>query len=81
LTYAITKENKHNSKINIYGNDKIALNTPEVWFEITRQYAKVGCKNLIFLAKKIIYADPAEMENNFYKMLYNITLRNYWYMS
>jgi hypothetical protein len=52
LTYAITKENKHNSKINIYGNDKIALNTPEVWFEITRQYAKVGCKNLIFLAKK-----------------------------
>jgi hypothetical protein len=42
LAYAITKENKHNSRINIYGNDKIVINSPEVWFEITRQYAKVG---------------------------------------
>jgi hypothetical protein len=26
LTYAITKKNKHNSRINIYGNYKIVIN-------------------------------------------------------
>jgi hypothetical protein len=60
LTYAITKENKHNSRINIYGNDKIVINSPEVWFEITRQYAKVGCKNLIIFSYKNHCADPEE---------------------
>jgi hypothetical protein len=55
------------------------INAPEVHFGIKRQYARVGCKNLIFVATKIIYADSAEMENNFYKNLYNITLCNFWY--
>jgi hypothetical protein len=44
FTYAITKKNKHNSRINIYGNYKIVINSPEVFSGITRQYAKVGCK-------------------------------------
>jgi peroxiredoxin len=44
------KENKHNSRINNYGNDKILINSQEVWFEITRKYAKVGCKNLIIFS-------------------------------
>jgi hypothetical protein len=35
----------------------------------------------LFLATKIIYADSEEMENNFYKTIYNITLCNFWYRS
>jgi hypothetical protein len=35
LTYAFTKKNKHNSRINIYGN-KIVINSPEVCFGIKR---------------------------------------------
>jgi hypothetical protein len=50
LAYAITKENKHNSRINIYGNDKIVINSPEVCFQIKRQYAKVGCQNIIIFS-------------------------------
>jgi hypothetical protein len=65
LTYAISKKNKHNSRINISVNYKIVNNSPEVYFGIKRQYAQVGCKNLIILAIKIIYADSAEIENNF----------------
>jgi hypothetical protein len=52
LTYAITKKNKHISRINIYGNYKIVINSPEVFFGIKRQYAEVGCRNLIILATK-----------------------------
>jgi hypothetical protein len=36
LTYAITKENKHNSRINISGNYKIVINSPEVCFGIKK---------------------------------------------
>jgi hypothetical protein len=35
----------------------------------------------LFLATKIIYEDSAEMENNFYKNIHNITLCNFWYRS
>jgi hypothetical protein len=52
LTYAITKKNKHNSRINICGNYKIVINSPEVCFGIKRQYAEVGCKNLIIFSYK-----------------------------
>jgi hypothetical protein len=52
LTYAITKENKHNSRINISDNYKIVINSPELCFGKTRQYAKVGCKNLIIFSYK-----------------------------
>jgi hypothetical protein len=46
LIYAIAKKNKHISRINIYGNYKIVINSPKVHFGITRQHAEVGHKNL-----------------------------------
>jgi hypothetical protein len=48
----IFKEIKHNSRINISGNYKIVINSAEVFFGMTRQYAKVGCKNLIIFSYK-----------------------------
>jgi hypothetical protein len=36
LTYAIIKKNKHFSRINISGNDKIVINSPKVYFGIKR---------------------------------------------
>jgi hypothetical protein len=50
LSYEILKENKHNSRINISVNCKTVINSPKVCFGITRQCAKVGCKNLIILS-------------------------------
>jgi hypothetical protein len=50
LSYKIIKKNKHNSRINISGNYKIVINSPEVCFDITRECAKVGCKNLIIFS-------------------------------
>jgi hypothetical protein len=50
LSYEILKKNKHNSRINISGNYKIVINSPEVGFGIKIQYAKVGCKNLIIFS-------------------------------
>jgi hypothetical protein len=47
LSYAFSKKNKNKSRINISGNYKIVINSPEVCFGIKRQCAKVGCKNLI----------------------------------
>jgi hypothetical protein len=52
LELAITKKNKQNSRINIYGNYKIVINLPEMCFGIKRQYAKVGCKNLLIFSNK-----------------------------
>jgi hypothetical protein len=54
LSYAITKKNKHISRINISDNYKIVINSPEVHFGIKRQHAEVGHKNLIFLSTKLI---------------------------
>jgi hypothetical protein len=50
LSYAFSKKNKHNSRINISINYTIVINSPEVYFGIKRQYAKVGCKNLIIFS-------------------------------
>jgi hypothetical protein len=52
LSYVFSKKNKHNSRINIYGNYKIVINSLEVCFGIKRQYAHVGCKNLIIFSQK-----------------------------
>jgi hypothetical protein len=46
------KENKHKSRINISGNYKIVINSTEVYFGITRQYAEVGHKNIIIVSYK-----------------------------
>jgi hypothetical protein len=50
LSYEILKKNKHNSRINIFGNYKIVINSPEVRFGIKRQCPKVGGKNLIIFS-------------------------------
>jgi hypothetical protein len=47
LSYEFLKKNKDKSRIIISCNYKIVINSREVCFEIQRQYAKVGCKNLI----------------------------------
>jgi hypothetical protein len=52
LSYVFSKKNKHNSRINIYGNYKIVINSPEVCFGIKIQHAEVGCKNLIIFIYK-----------------------------
>jgi hypothetical protein len=52
LSYAILKKNKHNSRINVSGNYKIVINSPEVCFGIIRQCATVGCKNLLIFSQK-----------------------------
>jgi hypothetical protein len=52
LSYAFTKKNKHNSRINISGNYKIVINSPEVCFGIKGQHTKVGCKNLFIFSYK-----------------------------
>jgi hypothetical protein len=52
LTYAITKENKNNSIINISDKYKIVINSPEVCFGTKRQYEEVCCKNLIIFVYK-----------------------------
>jgi hypothetical protein len=36
LSYEILKKNKHNSRINIYGNYKTVINSPKVCFGIKR---------------------------------------------
>jgi hypothetical protein len=51
-SYAFSKKNKHNSRITFSGHYKIVVNAPEVYFGIKRQYAKVGCKNLIIFGYK-----------------------------
>jgi hypothetical protein len=50
LSYAILKKNKHKSRINISGDYKIVIKSPEVFFGIQRQCAKGGCKNLIIFS-------------------------------
>jgi hypothetical protein len=50
LSYGFLKKIKNYSIINIYVNYKIVINSPEVCFDIKRQYAKVGCKNLIIFS-------------------------------
>jgi hypothetical protein len=50
LSYVFSKKNKHNSSINIFGNYKIVINSPEVCFGMKRQRAQVGCKNLIIFS-------------------------------
>jgi hypothetical protein len=52
LTYAIIKKNKNISRINISINYKIVINSPEVYFGITRQHAEFGHKNLNIFSYK-----------------------------
>jgi hypothetical protein len=82
LSYAFSKKNKHNSRINISVNVKTVINSPEVCFGTKKNsILKLVAKIYLCLATKIIYADSAEMENNFYKNIYIITLCNVWHRS
>jgi hypothetical protein len=68
LELCIYKENKHNSRINIFGIYKIVINSPEVCFGMKRQYAKVGCKNpFIFGYKKSFMQILQKWKNIFVK--------------
>jgi hypothetical protein len=42
----------HKLRINISDKPKIMINSPEVDFDITRQHAQVGHKNIIILSYK-----------------------------
>jgi hypothetical protein len=42
----------HKLRINISDKPKIMINSPEVGFDITRQHAQVGHKNIIILSYK-----------------------------
>jgi hypothetical protein len=44
LSYEILKKNKHNSRINISGNYKIVINSPEVCFGIKNSVQKLVAK-------------------------------------
>jgi hypothetical protein len=47
LGYAFIKKNKHISRINIFDQSKIVINSQEVHFGINRQHAEVGHTNLL----------------------------------
>jgi hypothetical protein len=42
----------HNSRIIIFLNPKIMINSKDVYFGITRQYAQVGLKNINIFNRK-----------------------------
>jgi hypothetical protein len=42
----------HKLRINISVKPKIMINSPEVYFDITRQYAQVGYKNINIFSYK-----------------------------
>jgi hypothetical protein len=52
FAYYFTKENMHNSRINISAKPKIMINSQDVYFDITRQCAQVELKNLNIFSKK-----------------------------
>jgi hypothetical protein len=81
LSYVFSMKIKHNSRIIISDNYKILIIPPEMCFGITREYVKVGCKNLIIFSYKNHLCRFCRNENNFYKKIYNITLCNFWYRS
>jgi hypothetical protein len=54
LHYYFTKENKHKSRLNIFGNYKIVINSLEVYVGIKRPHAEVRHKNIIIFSYKII---------------------------
>jgi hypothetical protein len=52
LSYEFLKKIKHNSRITISVIYKIVINSPEVCFDIARQWAQVELKNINMLFKK-----------------------------
>jgi hypothetical protein len=71
----------HKLRINISVKPKIMINSPEVCFDITREHAQVGHKNINIFSYKNPLAVSLEKENNLYKTIYCITLCNFWHRS
>jgi hypothetical protein len=46
LVYYFTKENMYKPRLIIYVNQKFMINSQDVHFDITRQCAQVGLKNM-----------------------------------
>jgi hypothetical protein len=67
----------HKSRIIISVDPKIMINSHDVHFGITRQFAQVGLKNLNIFSKKNHLCRSAEIEKHFYKNIYIITLCNF----
>jgi hypothetical protein len=52
LSSAFSKKINHISRLNTFGNHKIVINSPEVYFGIKRQHPEVGNKNLVIFGYK-----------------------------
>jgi hypothetical protein len=52
-------------------------NSPEVCLALKDSVQKMVAKTQLLLARKIIYADLADVETHFYKKIYIITLCNF----
>jgi hypothetical protein len=57
------------------------INSAEVCFDITRQQAQVGHKNINIVSYKNHLVSSAQMENIIYKTIHCITLCNFWHRS
>jgi hypothetical protein len=69
----------HKLRINIYGKPQIMINSQEVCFDITRQCAQVGHKNLNIFSYKNHLGSFCRNENNLSSKIYFITLCNFWH--
>jgi hypothetical protein len=67
--------------MNISGRPKIMINSKDVYFDITRQCAKVELKNINIFSKKNHLGSFSGKKNNLFNKIYCITLCNFWYSS
>jgi hypothetical protein len=74
-------ENMHKIRINISDKPKVMINSPEVCFDITRQHAQVGHKNINIFSYKNHLGRFCINGKQFIKKIYNITLCNFWHRS
>jgi hypothetical protein len=71
----------HKLRINIYDHPTIMIKLPEAFFGITRQYAKVGHKNINICSDKNHLGRFCINGIQSIKKIYNITLCNFWHRS
>jgi hypothetical protein len=68
-------------RMDISDHPKIIINSPEVCFDIARQHAQVGQKNINIFSYKNHLGRFCIKGNNLYKTIYYITLCNFWHRS
>jgi hypothetical protein len=71
----------HKSRIIISVNPKIMINSQDVQFGITRQFAQVELKNINIFSKKNHLCSSGRNGKHFYKKIYIITLCTFWHRS